>query len=103
MHTNTYSRQFTLWHAIRYASRYRLKMPRISFVTVWSHPSFPCLFDDQSFSIRRYGIDGAFRLAVAHKPATGLNSDVALYAIGADPRKQWTGDRSERGTAGTPG
>jgi len=46
---------------------------------------FPCLFDDQSFSIRRYGIDGALRLAVGHKPATGLRSDVARYASGANP------------------
>jgi cyclic pyranopterin phosphate synthase len=43
---------------------------------------FPCLFDGQSFSIRRYGIAGALRLAVAHKPATGLRSDVSFYAIG---------------------
>ena len=57
---------------------------------------FPCLFDDQSFSIRRYGIDGAIRLAVAHKPAAGLNSDVALYPNGADPRKRPTEERSER-------
>ena len=58
---------------------------------------FPCLFSDQSFSIRRYGIDGALRLAVAHKPATGLNSDLDLYTIGKDPYQPWTGERSERG------
>ena len=58
---------------------------------------FPCLFDDQSFSIRRYGIDGALRLAVAHKPATGPNSDVALYAIESDPRNRRTEARCERG------
>jgi cyclic pyranopterin phosphate synthase len=44
----------------------------------------PCLFDDQSFSIRRYGIDGALRLAVGHKPATGLRCDVAHYEIGVN-------------------
>ena len=44
---------------------------------------FPCFFDSESFSIRRYGIDGALRLAVGHKPATGLRSDVAHCVSGA--------------------
>jgi len=45
---------------------------------------FPCLLDDQSFSIKRYGMDGALRLAVGHKPATGLRIDVPHDAIGAN-------------------
>jgi cyclic pyranopterin phosphate synthase len=45
---------------------------------------FPCLFDDQSFSIRRYGLDGALRLAIGHKPATGLRHNVARDAIGTN-------------------
>ncbi len=43
---------------------------------------FPCLFDPRSFSIRRYGVVGALRRAVAHKPATGRGNDIPLYAIG---------------------
>ena len=43
---------------------------------------FPCLFDPRSFSIRKYGIDGALRRAVADKPARGWRSDVSFYAIG---------------------
>lgn len=43
---------------------------------------FPCLFDSRWFSIRRHGVAGALRRAVACKPATGLGNDIPLYAIG---------------------
>ena len=43
----------------------------------------PCLFSDQEFSIRKYGIKEAFRKAVHSKPAKGIiNSKHSFYNLG---------------------
>lgn len=43
----------------------------------------PCLFSDREFSIREYGILGAFTRAVQHKPERGrVNSRNTFYGIG---------------------
>jgi cyclic pyranopterin phosphate synthase len=43
----------------------------------------PCLFNDLEFSIREYGITGAFTRAVQHKPERGMvNSRNTFYGIG---------------------
>ena len=43
---------------------------------------FPCLFSNQSFSIRELGIDGAIRAAVDGKPESGRHSKNAFYYLG---------------------
>ena len=43
---------------------------------------YPCLFSNESFSVRRLGIARAFNLALRHKPACGHKSDRLFYQIG---------------------
>jgi cyclic pyranopterin phosphate synthase len=43
----------------------------------------PCLFNDKEFSIKEYGIMGAFTQAIQHKPERGrVNSRNTFYGIG---------------------
>ncbi|MBN2528445.1 MAG: radical SAM protein [Deltaproteobacteria bacterium] len=43
---------------------------------------FPCLFSDESFSVRQLGIENAFKMALQHKPECGLKSGHRFYQIG---------------------
>ena len=43
----------------------------------------PCLFSDREYSIKDHGIEGAFNMAVQHKPERGIvNSRNTFYGIG---------------------
>jgi cyclic pyranopterin phosphate synthase len=43
---------------------------------------FPCLFSDQSYDVRKLGVEDALRLAVAEKPESGHKSSNRFYRIG---------------------
>lgn len=43
---------------------------------------FPCLLNDQSYSVRELGTEEAIRLALKNKPESGTHSDRTFYMIG---------------------
>ena len=43
---------------------------------------FPCLFSNDSFSIKEMGVKGAYKRAVVNKPEVGIKSQNRFHSLG---------------------